>query len=559
MYTVSFGRNAAGKSLRSAVAGNSLLVIKNQAKCSKNFHTVSKLANSAPSSTNIAAKKVKKTHPVRNFLLKVVFAGLVFYGGGAYLSLKSEMVNDYFTEYVPYADEVVNFVDANRRYLSSSELDDLKQKISDLKDKTLSIPQQGAIVETLGDAYNSIKSTISSSILSTSSTAPATASSSSKVVVQKTPVRFSLPEISFKSDNPEINSAVEKFNSLITAINNNDIKVSQQLVNKILDSIKTIESQLDQFKNNNAEVINKLTSKLTSENEIALKQQLNENLKELFTKFNTEVSQIKNHFEKVAAHDIEITKQRLDIEYDNKLKSLLMDQLKSFQEHVTEKIENERDGKLKNLQRLSDKIDKIQEVEIQLFENFEKLNKFNDLQTHLNILKNLVFNFETYQNNFDELNGKQILSEIGSLSNLTKDDDLTNLVVSSFPTKGIQSSGLLSNAQLKARWNLLVPELRSVSLLPPNAGILGHMSAKFFSFFLISKNGNVVDGADIESVIAKVNYNLDHNELANAIEIVSSLKGWTRKLSNDWLIEARKKLEVEFLVDLMDSEIKYSY
>lgn len=88
----------------------------------------------------------------------------------------------------------------------------------------------------------------------------------------------------------------------------------------------------------------------------------------------------------------------------------------------------------------------------------------------------------------------------------------------------IIKNGLLTNSQLITRFHLLVPELRSAALLPPNAGLLGHLSSILFSKFLLSKEGHV-DGKDIESVIARVDNYLVSNQLDNAVEEIANLKG----------------------------------
>ncbi|GME99415.1 unnamed protein product [[Candida] boidinii] len=63
-------------------------------------------------------------------------------------------------------------------------------------------------------------------------------------------------------------------------------------------------------------------------------------------------------------------------------------------------------------------------------------------------------------------------------------------------------------------------------------------------------------GNDVESVIARVHNYLLRNELDNAVEEVSSLKGSARSLASDWVAEGRKKLEVQFLVDVISTEAK---
>ncbi|GMM38955.1 Mic60 protein [Saccharomycopsis crataegensis] len=534
------------------------------------FHTLSCALNEAKVTPPKLPKK--KSHPIRNFVLKVLFATGVFYGAGVYASLESDTFSDYFTEYVPLADEILQAVEDNKKFLNDSDLDLLKKKIQDLKDKTVSIPQQGAITEKINGAYEVVKAK-STELIHKPEEKKETAISVVSPVIKK----LSIPKIEYSSNNAEVNALITKLNSLISSVNDNSPSATtQKLVENVSKSIAEISDKVKQFEADNVELAKNITDKFTSENAVVLKKKENELIEKFLTDFNSEVNKIKAAYEKTLEKDIAMSKDLIQLEYENKLKAVQIQQLNEFSQNLTESIEMERDGKLKNLNALYEKVKILENFEVEIFKNFEKFTKYNELTVTLSNLKKLVFNSETYQNNLTELDGAKILEEISKLVELTKStpDDLVSTTIQSIPTESIRTTGLLSNAQLIQRWNLLVPELRSASLLPPNAGLLGHLSARFFSYFLISKQGNVpthidsedkplVDGNlvgnDIESVISRVNYKLSNGDLDDAIETVSSLKGWGRKLSNDWLIEARKKLELEFLVDLLETEIKYSY
>lgn len=102
----------------------------------------------------------------------------------------------------------------------------------------------------------------------------------------------------------------------------------------------------------------------------------------------------------------------------------------------------------------------------------------------------------------------------------------------------------------------LAPELRSASLLPHNAGLLGYVASLLFSKLLMRVKGVKPEGKDIESVIGRVELSLTHGDLDVAVEEVANLKGWTRRLADDWVKEGRKRLEAEFLFGVVDAEAK---
>ena len=113
---------------------------------------------------------------------------------------------------------------------------------------------------------------------------------------------------------------------------------------------------------------------------------------------------------------------------------------------------------------------------------------------------------------------------------------------------------VLTNSQLINKWDELTPELRSASLLPPNAGLLGHFASIVFSKLLLPVKGSKPNGKDIESVIGRIDMALTKGDLDVAVEEAANLKGWPRRLADDWVKEGRKRLEVQFLVDVLESE-----
>lgn len=98
----------------------------------------------------------------------------------------------------------------------------------------------------------------------------------------------------------------------------------------------------------------------------------------------------------------------------------------------------------------------------------------------------------------------------------------------------------------------VAPRIRSVALVPsdaPSAGVLAHLTSAALSPLLFKKTGPV-DGSDINSVLARAEDRLVRRDLDGAAREVNSLEGWAGVLAQDWLKEARKRLEVEQAIDV---------
>ena len=50
---------------------------------------------------------------------------------------------------------------------------------------------------------------------------------------------------------------------------------------------------------------------------------------------------------------------------------------------------------------------------------------------------------------------------------------------------------------------------------------------------------------DVESILARVQYYLNENDLDTATRELNQLKGWPKKLAEDWIKAARNHLEIK--------------
>ena len=134
------------------------------------------------------------------------------------------------------------------------------------------------------------------------------------------------------------------------------------------------------------------------------------------------------------------------------------------------------------------------------------------------------------------------------------DDPLLLAAIDSIP-RDVYDLGVLTRQQLAARFHLLEPEIKDASLLPPNAGIAGHIGSLIFSKLLWSKTSSAT-GDDVGAVMARANEALANGNIVDAVAEVNTLQGWPKRLAHDWLVQGRNRSEVEFLVELIAEEGK---
>lgn len=104
--------------------------------------------------------------------------------------------------------------------------------------------------------------------------------------------------------------------------------------------------------------------------------------------------------------------------------------------------------------------------------------------------------------------------------------------------------GIATPAELVERFRRVAAEVRKASLLPDDAGVASHASSLILSKLMFKKQG-LADGDDVESVLTRTATYLEEGDLDNAAREMNGLTGWAKTLSRDWLGEVRKVLEVQ--------------
>lgn len=507
---------------------------------------------------------------VAGMIFKLAFYGSVAYGVGATVALNYEPFQEYFFQ-IPYGEESMDGLEyawKHRQQIYNFDYSNFfEEKKSNLVD------EYNSKTETLGlDSYISIPKEGVKAVPIKEETKKEV-KDAKKDIQQEKKEQFivlneatkapthTLPTISIKSDDPELTSIVASLNKVIVSINNNSVSMkTEKIIDSITSSLSNVDEKYQKLITSKAADLNELKNAELAKLERAFADKTVILTKEMTEKLEEQKLFIQQKYAERMGHELDETKKTLALEAQNVILNAKNDMIDSLTAHVSQIISNERDGKLKDLDALSSRISKVESLELELSKTAASFQTYKQIKKSVSKLQYLLSSNES-----SATRGTDIVSEINNLKQLTAplDNELINATLASFPSDKelLTSGGVLTQSQLISRWALLAPELRSVSLLPENAGILGYLSSAIFSKFLLKKNGiphateDKLIGNDVESVIARVNTYLQKNQLDNAVEEVSSLKGATDRLSQDWLQESRKKLELQFLVELLDAEI----
>ncbi|KAH3668273.1 hypothetical protein OGAPHI_002027 [Ogataea philodendri] len=485
---------------------------------------------------------VKKSRPVRKFFFRLSLLTATFYLGGGYLATKNDAIQDAFEDFVPFGE----FVVSNIEYYSYHK-DELLSPFSKVNDSFADVKEKLGLEKTVPIPKQGVQS--------------------DKIELKKeeetpteTAVGRSLPLLHLETGDQVIDSTVNALNELIAAMN---LKVTslenQQVVESLHRSLTSLAEKYKTFstaKQLEQGVVDEQLKTYLNQKEVELTQ-------EFVNKLEEAKKQLEERHSKQLEGEIGAAEKRIQLEALNLIEQSKLAAIEQFNKVISEKVDSERANKLKDLDALAARVSEIEKYQLELGKSAGLYYNYRDIKKSIGALQGLLLSNES-----SPKRGEELVKELDNLKKLVAslDNDLITQAINALPSNDtlLRNGGVLTQSQLLARWELLLPELRSVSLLPPNAGLVGHISSFVFSKLLFAKSGKPVKtddeliGNDIESVIARVNEYLVKNELDNAVEEVSNMKGWARKLADDWLAESRRKLELQFLVDLLETEVDVS-
>lgn len=510
-------------------------------------------------------QKKKKKFSLFGFLFNTALIGSVVYGSTLYVATKNDKVMDFvIDQQLPYSDDIIEFFEKGsleeiKEYLLSLYNDVKLPSKEEIDDFTSKIESKGEHL---------LKETKEKLSKSTSISSKDESSHKTPVEQLQKPVEVEhnhvspekLPTIKLADGladvaDESVKATIQSFNSLISLIDASSIGPHKDsIIKDINKNVQILSAKLAAL---NTSMEKELEKKLKlSQNEIlsSYTQKELEMTQTLLDQFNSERAKVEQKYRSRVDQEVQAAKEALSQAAVNATSMVRVEQTKRFNELVKSKIDQERDGRLSNLDALNQRLEQLEAFASGLEKQVAAANSKSVVQQALQKLKSLLYNTEkdTPAKFLDPY-----VANLDKVSSQSKDEVLDLALGELRPLLNQQSNqSILTVPQLLASWEQITPELRSASLLPPNAGLLGHFASIIFSKFLLPVQGNKADGKDIESVIARVNQSLTRGQLDVAVEEVANLKGWSRRLADDWVIDARKRLEAEFLVSLIEAETK---
>ncbi|KZF26244.1 hypothetical protein L228DRAFT_242684 [Xylona heveae TC161] len=500
----------------------------------------------------------RKRHPFRNFLIALAFLSGLGYAGGVYYSLVSDNFHDFFTEYVPFGEDAVLYIQERQfrlrfpgRNASQNRLVHMPREESN----KVTIAGRSGVSWKVTDHDDKDSSSAKTSAVASSPEPAASPKPEEKREPAFKPASVvPLDPLNVKdAEEPVVQDLVKVLNNIITVINadNASGKYSSAIENAKTE-LSAVTSKINAMKEAEQKAADE---KIRSSHEEfdrgarELVRRLEEEMRDQEARwreeFEAEREKISQSYQSRLQNELERAKDLSDQRLRNELLEQAIDLKRKFIDEVQERVENERSGRLGKLTELSSSVSELEK----LTTGWNSVLDANLKTQHLHVAVEAVrANLETAEQ------PRPFIRELAALKEIADDDAVVNAAIASINPTAYQR-GIPTTAQLIERFRRVAAEVRKAALLPDGAGVASHAASYVLSKFLFKKKGLAV-GDDVESVLTRAETLLEEGQLDDAAREVNSLQGWAKTLSKDWLAEVRSVLEVQQALEVIATEAR---
>lgn len=523
---------------------------------------------------------------LRNYVLTLVILGAVAFGGGVYYSRINDNFHDFFTEYVPYGEQAVLYLEeldfrkrfpniSNRGTQRSRDTGEavripaqhgMSWRVADsgepagrqssAVEKTKKAPTEKApepkVEAPKAPAPEPKKPKAAPTKAVPAAVAPTAATSDFKPPEVDEPSRFPpagpLQPIFFPDVNePVVQDLAHMLNDIIAVINADGAHAKYaSSIEKAKNELKKVYGEIDQIKTTveadaaarvraRLQDFDKAANDLVTRVESAMAAQEAGWQRE----FDEEMRKIKETHDERVKIMTEREKQLNEDRLANKLLEQAIELKRQFANGIKKQVEEERDSRLGKLEELSKSVSDLEKLAAGWNEVIDMNLRTQQLHVAVDAVRASLE---------DAAHPRPFIKELVALKEIAADDAVVNAAIASINPTAYQR-GVSNSSELIDRFRRVAFEVRKASLLPEDAGVASHASSYVLSKVLFKKQG-LAAGDDVESILTRTQTFLEEGDLDAAAREMNGLTGWAKTLSRDWLGEVRKVLEVRQALDV---------
>ncbi|KAF9564106.1 Formation of crista junctions protein 1 [Mortierella alpina] len=360
-----------------------------------------------------------------------------------------------------------------------------------------------------------------------------------------TPAKKLITVAPIESEEPIMANLNTTLTQLVAILNESGIpEQGHQVFEKANEELKHLSERVEALKVEGeaqaATVMAELTEKynrLVSEKETHHEGHISQLKKEL-----TEACELEK--KQAIERELKIQQEILREEQKQELVKYAMDMQRRWAREVRVRVENERGGRLARLDQINLR---LKTLERQGADNAEFLDQ--SARTH-----QLWCGIKALEKAYEAGERRPFDRELARLKRLAeseKDAEVLKAVLAAVP-ESVAAAGVDSVPELMDRFEYVADKVREASLVPENGGVLAHGMSVILSKLMFKKHG-LVPGNDVEAILARTEYYLQESDLEQAVRELNQLKGWGKRLAKDWIVAARRRVEVGQAIDVINT------
>lgn len=453
---------------------------------------------------------------------------------------------------MPLAEQIVVFFeekDFNRRYPDAVKTDSRSQG----QLETVRIPSQGGVSWNTAEQKPQKKSEEAAIVESSKARVENAGSKGGekqvpelKNAVEMTQIEDSLGELKklAESQSPELQRMINSFDSLVVALAN-DSRYSTQ-IEHIKTSLHDVMHKIESVRSEAEAAAEKEIQKLHDTFDSSAKElvrQVNEVRQDDASQFREEFEAERERLAKTYEKQLDTQVNRVHEVTEQRLRNELMEQAielnRKFMHDVHTLVEKEREGRLSKISDFTANVAELEQLTAEWSKVVEANHRTQELRVAIDAVRSAALDYSG-----NEV-PRPFIRELAAVQQLAGDNPVVSAAIISISPESYQH-GIPSSTQIIDRFRRVANEVRKASLLPENAGLTSHFASVLLSKVMFRKAANdpTAIGQDVESVLTRTTGLLEEGNFDEAAREVTSLTGWAKVLSQDWLADLRRVLEV---------------
>lgn len=365
----------------------------------------------------------------------------------------------------------------------------------------------------------------------------------------------------FASEEPIISQLASTIDSLTSSLSTPSKALSSDatgILNKAQDDLTALNARLQEVKKAEKAKLEQSISEKKKEFEALLKSMEAEKAKSeegLKQTWQHERQTMVEDWRKELEGELEQQRQSIEQRLREEVVSQGIELQRRWLRSIKTQVETERGGRLAKLDSLTTSLKQLERITLDNSATLDDNVRLHKIWSALRAVQSKVDSGDLAFD--DELRALKSLSTPTASSG----EGVVRSALEQIEKSGIPQTGVKSFAALSSWFtNTVAPRIQSSSLVPApeEATVISHLASAGLSKIMFRPQAGRVPGDSVGAVLARAEWCLAEKDLDGAAREINSLTGWPAKLANDWLQQARRKLEVQQALEVVATEATLS-